>query len=128
MEQLRVIVREENDFLKSGMPSSLFEWREAKQTLADRYAQITARITQGIATNGAGDPAILNMLVEATHALKELTDENMALLEGAITASRRRIEAVLAAAKVDETTAFRYSGDAKLMQTARIGVPSPYKS
>ena len=113
MDQLRFIIEEENEFLRRGMPSSLFEWREQKQELSDRYAEITARIAKGIENGLHLDTELLRALIGGTLTLKGLTDENLKLLDGAMKATRRRIEAVVATVRRERMAASPYAEDGR---------------
>ncbi len=110
MDMLRSIMAEENDFLRCGLPASLYEWKEFKQDLAEQYDAISRRVAAEIADGVHPDPDIVRTLVEQTRALKGLADENLRLLDGAVTATRRRIEAVITAAHAGEATTSRYDG------------------
>jgi hypothetical protein len=111
MEMLRNVIEEENAFLRTGLPSTLFTWREAKQDLSDQYADLTGRIARNMAAGHTLDNRQLKSLIDGTLALKGLADENMALLDGAITASRRRVEAVMSAVRSHRS----YAGEAVSM-------------
>jgi len=112
MAQLRSIVEEENEFLRGGLPSSRFGWREAKRDLADLYAEIAPRVAEELAEGLPLGPFDLRGLAEETLILKGLTEENLRLLDGAITATRRRIEATINAARVLQRTNGPYNGKA----------------
>jgi hypothetical protein len=97
MDMLRTLIEEENAFLRTGLPSSLFAWHDAKQDLADQYADLTARVSKCVQGGRSIEKRRLKSLIDETLTLKGLADENLRLLDGAITASRRRVEAVLSA-------------------------------
>lgn len=110
MDMLQSIIAEENDFLRSGLPASLFEWKAFKQDLADQYAWMWRRVAADIADGARPNPDVLRALFEQARELRTLTVENLHLLDGAITATRRRIEAVIMAARAGDAAASHYDG------------------
>jgi hypothetical protein len=101
IDMLRSIIEEENQFLRSGLPRSLFAWGDVKQDLADRFAALAPSISDIIDSGEGSSSAALRALMERLPVLRAVTDENMRLLEAAIAATRRRIEAAIAAARVE---------------------------
>ena len=121
MNDLRIIIEEENEFLRGGMPTSLFQWREVKQELADRYEEITKRVTRSVESGLQLDKNLIRALIGGTITLKDLTDENMRLLEGAMAASQKRIDAVLDSIRRDRSAKSNYS-DSGQLRSSRFAV------
>lgn len=101
VSELIEVMRQENDFLRAGMPAALSELGARKEALTRKLIE---RGRFGGAEGGpdANETASRRHLLAAGNALKDLTRENMLLLEGAMSASRRRIESVMRAIHAHE--------------------------
>jgi flagellar biosynthesis/type III secretory pathway chaperone len=102
VRELTDLMQRENEFLRSGMPAAL-------SALTDRKEQLTLclqELTRGSAGVSVADDdealALKRHLAASGTALSALTRENMCLLEGAMSASRRRIESVMQAIRAHE--------------------------
>jgi hypothetical protein len=101
MAKLKAVIEAENDFLSRGLPASLLDTTEAKSTLSDEYVQLGGEVAadKHVAGEVIADPALSKMLVEASATLYALSEENCDLLEGALHATRRRVDAVMEAVR-----------------------------
>lgn len=97
MTDLMDVLYEENQILCAGLPAGLSNLADRKQQLSDDYADYSAEVMDLFANQIAADPHLLNQLMTQGQALRDLTRDNMTLLESAMAASNRRIEAVMAA-------------------------------
>jgi hypothetical protein len=93
-EDLISVMRDENDLLAAGMPASLTRTVDRKTELADRLAAAWAA-ARPVPRDQAGD------LIGVVERLTAMAQENVLRLEDALAASRRRIDAVLAAVGQD---------------------------
>jgi hypothetical protein len=103
MSKLKAVIEAENALLHRGMPASVLETMAAKGALTREYAQLGVAITSdaGSASDVLSDPSLHDMLIEAGASLCALTEENRALLAGALSATRRRVDAVMKAIRTD---------------------------
>lgn len=101
--ELTALMLQENAFLRSGMPAALSELSDGKERLTQRLVELGR--SAAVAGDAAEADALKRHLVASGAALKVLTRENMHLLEGAMSASRRRIESVMQAIRTHEGVA-----------------------
>ena len=128
MMLLSNLIRAENDHLRSGLPATLFALRDRKQELADDYAEIGEQVMATHRELIAADAEIHKRLVDATFELRALTDENRHLLEGALIATRRRIEAIVATIRKTRTSGGPYASDGASLGAHFIDHPSRLKA
>jgi hypothetical protein len=102
LNALTELMRQENAFLRSGMPAALSELGDGKEKLTQRLMELSRMAGVPGATDQAEEQALKRHLAASGDALKALTRENMQLLEGAMSASRRRIESVMQAIRAHE--------------------------
>lgn len=95
MTLLNQLIRAENEHLRNGFPATSFQLHERKRELADDYAEMGEQVMASHRGMIAADASIQKRLVDASFELRALTEENMHLLEGALAATRRRIEAIV---------------------------------
>ena len=110
IDELSDIIAAENDLLGRGMPAALSEFGDLKNALAESFQDLSAEVMVEHAQALAADPDTARRLVEAGNALKRLTGENLDRLSSAIDASRRRIDAVMAAIKAHDQEHSTYGG------------------
>lgn len=102
MGELRGVIEAENDFLRRGMPAALSQLNDTKETLSDRYTELSQSVLAAHADEIIGDPVLCQQLLGAGQELRQLTAENMQRLTAAMAATRSRIDAVMAAVRVHD--------------------------
>jgi hypothetical protein len=102
VRELTAVMRRENEFLRSGMPAALSTISDRKEQLTVCLQELTRGATGLAAVDDAEVLALKRHLAASGTALNSLTRENMQLLEGAMSASRRRIESVMRAIRAHE--------------------------
>jgi hypothetical protein len=108
MSELRGIIEAENDFLKRGMPAALSKLNDIKETLSDRYTELSRSVLAAHADEIIGNPALCQPLLGAGQELRNLTAENMQRLTAAMAATRSRVDAVMAAVRVHDQKQHAY--------------------
>jgi len=108
VSELSELIAEENRALAAGYPAGLAASTERKTALAGEYADLWEDLGPEGAALLAQDPDFSRTLMAAVTALRGATQENATRLEAAMAASRRRVEAVLAALRQDGGTARPY--------------------
>lgn len=106
--ELTRIIAEENRSLAQGFPAGLSATSERKTELAAEYAELWAELGADGVGLLADDPDFAHVLMDAVSRLRHTTRENLARLEAAVTASRRRVEAVLDALRQDARAGSSY--------------------
>ncbi len=102
MGRLRAVIEEENDFLSRGMPATLLDTTRSKGALSSEFGARGAALVTSAGGQILSDPALHEQLVKASAELRALSAENRVLLDKALAASRRRIDAVMAAVRACE--------------------------
>lgn len=97
MRELKDVLVTENDLLERGLPAGLSEVADRKIQLSEEYAELSQDALSRYAEELIADPALNARLVAAGQELRVLTAENMQRLDGALAATRRRIDSVMAA-------------------------------
>ncbi|WP_445682453.1 hypothetical protein [Radicibacter daui] len=98
MDDLCDLLREENELLSEGLPAKLSLKTERKVALTHEYSQLREAMMQTAEVQGASRVAgMREQLLSAAGVLDGLARENTRRIEVAITASRRRINAVMQA-------------------------------
>jgi hypothetical protein len=116
MGKLKAIIENENEFLERGLPATLLATTKRKSVLSREYGALSNELLDGAVDQLLADPDLQVKLVAAGAELQAMTTENRALLEKAVTASRRRIDAVM--------DAVRASADADPEQLENFGIPA----
>lgn len=93
--ELSAVMAEENAALASGYPAGLVATAARKTELAAEYAELWEDLETDIAEALANDPEFGRRLMAAVSRLRLVAGENVARLEAAMSASRRRVEAIL---------------------------------
>jgi hypothetical protein len=97
VDELIQVLVEENEWLAQGLPASRSEQISRKVELSDILKHWVDDVTSDKVNLRAGDTKLRAELAKRMEVLKFEIDENIVRLRGAIEASRRRIEAVMAA-------------------------------
>ena len=118
--ELAEIIAEENRSLALGFPASLATTSERKTELAAEYAELWADLGPDGATLLVRDPDFGRTLMEAVSQLRQASQENLVRLEAAISASRRRVEAVLEALRQDSRTGGAYGAKGDIPLDLRL--------
>jgi len=117
MGKLKAIIENENDFLERGLPATLLATTKRKSVLSREYGALSNEVLDTSAVDQLlADPELQVKLVAAGAELQAMTTENRALLERAVSASRRRVDAVM--------DAVRASADASPEQLEGLGLPA----
>lgn len=117
--ELSTLIGEENRALAAGYPAGLAASTERKTVLAAEYADLWEDLGPEGAALLAQDPDFSRVLMAAVVSLRNATQENATRLESAMTASRRRVEAVL--------EALRQEGDGARPYGAKGDIPLDLK-
>lgn len=121
MDDLCDLLREENELLSEGLPARLSLKTDRKLALTREYGQLREAMVQTAEVEGASRVAgMREQLLSAAGVLDGLARENTRRIEVAITASRRRINAVMQAIR-DVTEADRPYSEAGV----RASGPAP---
>lgn len=100
--ELTAVMQRENAFLRGGMPAALSELGDSKEQLTRRLMELGRLGGAPSLADDREQQELKRHLAASGAALKSLTRENMQLLEGAMSASRRRIESVMQAIRAHE--------------------------
>jgi len=116
MGKLKAIIENENDFLERGLPATLLATTKRKSVLSREYGALSNEVLDTAVDQLLADPELQVKLVAAGAELQAMTTENRALLERAVSASRRRVDAVM--------EAVRASADASPEELESFGIPA----
>jgi hypothetical protein len=116
MGKLKAIIENENEFLERGLPATLLATTKRKSVLSREYGALSNELLDTSVDELLADPGLQVKLVAAGAELQAMTTENRALLERAVSASRRRIDAVM--------DAVRASADASPEELESLGIPA----
>lgn len=117
--ELAEIIAGENMALAQGYPAGLAASSERKTELAAEYAELWEEFGPGAAALAA-DPEFGHALMAAVRQLRHGAQENITRLEAAMTASRRRVEAVLEALRQDARTSGPYGAKGDIPLELRL--------
>ncbi|WP_019647167.1 hypothetical protein [Novispirillum itersonii] len=101
IDALIAVMMEENAALAAGVPAALVHTVDEKQQLSEEYARLWETLSLSLPHLRQADPQAVDLLVRRVRMLRAVADENMARLEEAMQASRRRVQAVLTALRQD---------------------------
>lgn len=113
--ELAAVMEEENRLLAAGFPAGLVGTSERKGELTAEYADLWDQLRAEAAQALAADPDFVRLLMQSVGDLRQVANENLARLEAAMTASRRRVEAALAALHDDAASGRTYGADGELL-------------
>ena len=105
MGKLRAVIEAENAFLSDGLPATLLDTTTLKGALSNEYAQRSNDLVDAAKGQILSDPVLHDKLVKAGAELCALSEENRYLLTKALSATRRRVEAVMDAVRACEAAA-----------------------
>lgn len=106
--ELSAVMAEENAALASGYPAGLMTTTERKTELAAEYAELWEELECGLAETLAQDPEFGRRLMAAVSRLRLVAGENIARLEAAMSASRKRVDAILDTLRAEARGAATY--------------------
>lgn len=113
IEQFIAVVTQENAMLARGLPASLSSVAEQKAILADAFeAWVQATQARQFRLDGLSKQT-RDRVLGCLDAFQKAMAENMARLEAAMEASRRRIDAVMSAIRAGMTDAQPYGANGK---------------
>ncbi len=101
MAELIKVVEAENELLYRGLPATLSDFARHKDNLTNQFVDISRNVMTGCAQDIADDIALRDQIVATGETLRLLTQENMRLLRGAMSATRRRIDSVMNAIRAE---------------------------
>lgn len=107
---LSAIMVEENEVLASGYPAGLGISAQRKTELAADYAELWQDLEAELTGLLSDDPGFGRRLMAAVSQLRLVAGENIARLEAAMSASRRRVESILAALRDEARGSATYGG------------------
>jgi hypothetical protein len=116
MGKLKAIIENENEFLERGLPATLLATTKRKSVLSREYGALSNELLDSSVEQLLSDPELQVKLVAAGAELQAMTTENRALLQKAVSASRRRVDSVM--------DAVRASADAAPEQLEGLGIPA----
>lgn len=106
--ELTDVVLEENAIMAEGVPAGVVATLGRKRRLTGDYERLCAELAAGRRGGLGAEPALAGALIVAVMRLREATSENLARLEAAMDASRRRVDAVMAAMRSQDDGAGHY--------------------
>jgi|AGTN01.3.fsa_nt_gi FlgN protein. len=118
--ELTDVIEEENAVMAEGMPAAVINTVDRKQALSDAYEELLAELVETRSSSLAADPDMARKLMDAVLALREVTQENLVRLEAAMNASKRRVEAVMAAMRSEARIAQPYGAKGDIPLGARL--------
>ncbi|MBK5960023.1 hypothetical protein CCR97_17690 [Rhodoplanes elegans] len=101
VDELITIVEEENRALARGLPASLSNSTARKTALAEDVERWAMHLRRHDLGSAATDRGQRERLVERVRRLTVVMDENVTRLRAAITASQRRVDAIMRAVRED---------------------------
>ncbi len=113
------VIEEENALLAKGLPASLSEVVGRKASLAAELEQWTLAVRQRKLRLETADPELCAWMRRRGADLQTAMEENVARLEAAILASRRRIEAVMRAMRDQMAERGAYQANGRVAAAAR---------
>jgi hypothetical protein len=116
MGKLKAIIENENDFLERGLPATLLATTKRKSVLSREYGALSNVVMDVAVDQIMADPELQVKLLSAGAELQAMSTENRQLLERALGASRRRVDAVM--------DAVRASADATPDELEGLGIPA----
>jgi len=96
MEELKAVIEGENEVLARGLPNTILELKARKAALQAQCTALLLEVSDDVQAL-ALDQALLDQLAMVTQDMRRLTDENSKLVKEATQATRRRVDAVMAA-------------------------------
>jgi hypothetical protein len=118
--ELTEVVLEENAIMAEGLPAGIAANLDRKLELSDTYEDLCAEVIEGRRDSLAADPELARRLIMAVVRLREVTAENLVRLDAAMDASRRRVEAVMAAMRAEAGNAAPYGPGGAVPLGARL--------
>lgn len=119
--ELTEVMEEENAVLSEGIPAAVVNTVDRKLELSDTYEELYAEMADQRAEILAHDPDFAGKLMEAVVHLREVTAENLTRLDAAMKASKRRVEAVMAAVRSTNAENGPYSAKGEVPLNACLG-------
>lgn len=118
VDEFIAVVQEENAMLARGLPASLSSVAQRKAELADAFdIWVKAAVSRSFRLETASEP-VRKLFPERLGVFQQTMNENIARLEAAIEASRRRIDAVMSAIRGEMVEASPYGADGRTYQVA----------
>jgi hypothetical protein len=113
IDEFIAVVTQENAMLAQGLPASLSSVTKQKHMLADAFELwVKAAQEREFRIDALSEPT-RKAFVTRLEAFQHAMSENLARLEAAMEASRRRIDAVMTAIRTEMTNASPYGANGK---------------
>lgn len=128
MKELIAVVHSENELLVRGIPAALSDFAKQKDHLTDRFAGLSRGVISSCSQELSDDEDLREQIVSTGQMLKSLTQENMRLLRGAMDATRRRINSVMAAIQAETGRHGTYSANGTVTAANFIDRQTSYKA
>lgn len=120
VHELTGLILEENSVMANGMPAAMIATIDRKQELSNSFEDLCAEVMENHRDSLTADPVLARKLMKAVLRLREITAENMVQLEAAMDASRRRVEAVMAAMHSEAQITAPYGANGQVPMGARF--------
>jgi len=101
MGKLKAIIENENDFLERGLPAALLATTRRKSTLSRQYGVLGQELLDAEVERLLNDPNLSATLLAAGAELQTMGEENRKLMQRAVRATKRRVDAVMEAVKAN---------------------------
>lgn len=125
MEEFIAVVRDENAMLARGLPASVSSVSERKNELAGAFERwVKAAESRTLRLEAAPSP-VRKQFLERLQLFQATMNENVARLEAAIEASRRRIDAVMSAIRQEMVEVSPYGANGKVRSVANRSSTRP---
>ncbi len=115
--ELSGVIADENDILSRGIPASVVETLDRKLALTEVYEELWERMDEtGEGCGFSTESDLSRDLMDAVRHLRDVTSENLDRLEEAVDASKRRVDAVMAAMQeIERNTTTGYTADGDVL-------------
>lgn len=118
--ELTDVILEENAVMAEGIPAAVMATVDRKLELSDLYEDLLAEMVETKPACLTSDPELARKLMDAVLELRQATQENLVRLEAAMNASKRRVEAVMAAMRSEARVDSPYSAKGEIPLGARL--------
>lgn len=129
LDEMIVVIAEENDLMATGIPSSTSHVVARKRQLAETFSRWIAALRSGDIVLARADRALRDRLIETNEVLRRQMEANVGSLRASITATRRRIDAIMRAIReqaVPPPSRYGANGRIAAPQDARAVRPGRY--
>lgn len=118
--ELTEVIQEENAIMAEGMPAGVVRTLDRKLELSDSYEELLEMLVENKPAALTANPEFARKLMDSVLVLRQATQENLARLDAAMTASKRRVEAVMTAMRSEASVAAPYGAKGEIPLEARL--------